>query len=89
LFASAGLMASVPFGLQPMNRIRGPHKPDFPTQVEETQFLGYLPMMPGVQIIENDIINSDSGDRYRVAQPFQSDDIGLQGYILILKKMNV
>lgn len=88
-FASAGLMASVPFGLQPQNRIRGPHKPDFPTQVEETQFLGYLPALPGVQILENDVVNSDAGDRYRVAQPYQSDDVGLVGSVLILKKIMV
>lgn len=88
-FASSGSVASVPFGLQPQNRVRGEHKPDIPTQVPEVQFVGFLPFLPGVQILENDIISSDAQDRYVVVQVYQSDDIGLQGYIVILKKMAV
>jgi hypothetical protein len=69
--------------------MRSLHKPDLPTQVPDVQFVGYLPLLDGVQIIENDIINSDSSDRYVVAQVYQSDTVGLQGYILLLKKMAV
>lgn len=88
-FAATGTLATVPFGLQPQNRVRSMHKPDLPTQVPDVQFVGYLPLMPGVQILENDIINSDSGDRYVVVQVYQSDTVGLQGYILMLHKMAV
>jgi hypothetical protein len=88
-FSASGSLATVPFGLQPQNRMRSLHKPDLPTQVPDVQFVGYLPLLDGVQIIENDIINSDSSDRYVVAQVYQSDTVGLQGYILLLKKMAV
>jgi hypothetical protein len=88
-FETSGPIATVPFGLQPQNRIRSPHKPDSPTQVPEVQFVGYLPFMPGIQVIENDVISSDNSDRYVVVQVYQSDTVGLQGWILILRKMAV
>ena len=88
-FQPSGTFAAVPFGLQPQNRMRNGHKPDFPTQVPEVHFLGYLPYLPGVQIVENDVINSDSSDRYVVGMVYQSDDVGFQGYLLGLIKMAV
>lgn len=88
-FAATGQLASVPFGLQPQNRARSAHKPDFPTQVPETRFVGYLPLLPGVQIVENDIVNMSNSDRYMVIQPFQTASTGLNGWVLLLTKMAV
>lgn len=88
-FSTSGTLAGVPCGIQPQNRIRSPHKPDFPTQVPETRFCGYVPLLPGVQIVENDILSLPNADRYMVLEVYTSGNVGLEGYILILSKLAI
>lgn len=88
-FESSGTYASVPCGMQPRSRVRGLHKIEFPTQVPQTEFANYLPLLPGVAILENDLINYENGDRYQVVQTFSTGDTGLQGWLCITYKVSV
>lgn len=88
-WSTSGSLAAVPAGLQPQNRVRSLHKPDFPTQVPETRFVVFLPLLNGVQILENCILNFPNGDRYLVLQPYTSSNVGLSGWILLTEKMAV
>lgn len=88
-FSSAGSLASIPCQIQPQNRVTGIHSRDLPTAFPETRFSAYVPLLPGVQVQENDELNLPNGDRYSVLQPYSSGEVGLVGYILLLRKLAV
>ena len=88
-FATSGVAAMVPFGLQPLNKLREYPESKLPTDTRRQGFVGYLPLLPGVIVQENDVISSGSaGDRYRVEQIYIAE-FGLQGQILLLSKLIV
>ena len=88
-FATSGTTAMVPFGLQPKFRLREMPPSKLPTDTRRENFIGFLPLLPGVIVEENDVISSGSaGDRYRVEQNYISE-YGLQGQILVLEKLVV
>jgi hypothetical protein len=89
-FQQTGTYASVPVGLQPWTRIRNKDKgmAEMPTQAQDTEWFIYVPLLPGMVFVENDIINYQNGDRYMVIQPYVST-VGLQGWILVVAKMAV
>lgn len=88
-FSTSGIAAMVPFGLQPFNKLREYPESKLPTDTRRESFVGFLPLLPGVIIEENDVISSGSaGDRYRVEQNYIAE-FGLQGNILLLTKLVV
>lgn len=88
-WSSSGTAAMVPFGLQPVFRLREMPPSKLPTDTRRENFIGFLPLLPGVVIEENDVISSGSaGDRYRVEQNYIAE-YGLQGQIFILEKLTV
>ena len=88
-FASTGTAAMVPFGLQPLNKLREYPESKLPTDTRREGFIGYLPLLPGVILEENDVISSGSGgDRYRIEQVYIAE-FGLQGNIVLLTKLVV
>lgn len=87
-FSTSGVSAMVPFGLQPLNKMREMPPSKLPTDTKREQFLGFLPLL-GIIIEENDVISSGAaGDRYRIEQNYISE-FGLKGQILILQKLTV
>ena len=88
-FATTGTAAMVPFGLQPLNKLREYPESKLPTDTRREGFVGYLPLLPGVILEENDVISSGSaGDRYRIEQVYIAE-FGLQGNVLLLTKLIV
>ncbi len=88
-FATTGTAAMVPFGLQPFNKLREYPESKLPTDTRREGFVGYLPLLPGVILEENDVISSGSaGDRYRIEQVYIAE-FGLQGNVLLLTKLIV
>lgn len=88
-FATSGTTATVPFGLQPKFRLREMPPSKLPTDTRRENFIGFLPVLPGIIVEENDVISSGSaGDRYRVEQNYISE-YGLQGQILVMEKLVV
>lgn len=85
--ASAG--ASVPCGIQPLNRVRDGSKPKVPTVQYRTHHLIYVPLLPGEQLNEQDRINASASDRYEVMEVHSTDMTGLSGYICIAEKLAV
>ncbi len=89
-FEASGTYAAVPSGLQPRTSVKGLHKIEMPTQVPQTEFANFLPLLPGIPaILENDIINYENGDRYQVVESFTTGDTGLQGWFLLTYKIGV
>lgn len=88
-FAASGSSAMVPFGLQPLNRLREMPPSKLPTDTKRETFVGFLPLLEGVILEENDVISSGSaGDRYRIEQNYIAE-FGLQGQVLLLEKVTV
>lgn len=88
-FQESGTAATIPFGLQPLNRLREEPPSKLPTDTKREHFLGFLPLLSGVIVEENDVISSGSaGDRYRVEQN-SMNEYGLQGQVLLLEKLTV
>jgi hypothetical protein len=83
-----GTLASVPIGLQPINRVGEGHKPILPTTYPVTKFLCYFPPLPGYAINELDVIKASQADSYQVSMIYSSDSTGLQGTIASLEKIN-
>jgi hypothetical protein len=79
----------VPFGLQPLNKLREMPESKLPTDTKRESFVGFLPLLPGVILEENDVISSGaSGDRFRIEQNYIAEH-GLQGQVLLLQKLTV
>jgi len=86
--ASTG--ATLPIGLQPLNRVRDGTIPKVPTIQYRTHHLAFVPMLNGEQLNEQDRINASSSDRYEIMEVYASADAGLDGgYILIVEKTAV
>jgi hypothetical protein len=85
---SGGTAAMVPVGLQPHNRLREFPKTDLPTELRREFFVAFVPLLNGVQIVENVVINCGNGDRYKVMQVYIGQ-FGLVGHNLILQKLEV
>lgn len=83
-----GPAASIPMGIQPLNKIGHHHVFNLPTDIKRQMFTGYCPLLPGVQLYETMICNMSNGDRYEIVQ-FYFTSVGLQGYMLLLEKVNV
>lgn len=88
-FSATGSSAMVPFGLQPLNKLREMPESKLPTDTKRESFVGFLPLLPGVILEENDVISSGaSGDRFRIEQNYIAEH-GLQGQVLLLQKLTV
>ena len=83
-----GILASVPIGLQPINRVSDSHKPPIPMTFPRTKFLCYIPPLPGYIINELDVVKMSQADSYQVSMMYSSADCGLQGFICTLEKIN-
>lgn len=84
--ANGSTAAGIQAGLQPTRRAKEPSVPKLPTVLPEPEYLIYLPLLPGEQVIENDIINFGNCDRYKAQSVYMSDQTGLVGYIIIAQK---
>lgn len=84
----AGTLASVPVGLQPVNRVGEGHKPILPTTFPVTKFLCYIPPLPGYAVNELDVIKAMNGDSYSVSMIYSSEPAGLHGTIAVVEKIN-
>ena len=82
-----GTPASIPIGLQPINRVGEGHKPNLPTTVPVTKFLCYIPPTPGYAPNELDVIKGLSMESYSISMVYTSEGVGVQGTICVLTKM--
>lgn len=84
--------ATIPCGLQPQSRKGLDHQPSMPTQVADAYFVAFMPLLPGIDVEETDVITvtttPTSTDRYQVAQVFTTQDVGFAGWVLHLVKMD-
>ncbi len=88
-FQSSGTSAMVPVGIQPTDSLREYPPSKIPTDTRRQVFIGYIPLLPGVILEENDVISSGSaGDRYRIAMNYIAE-YGLEGQIVVLEKLLV
>lgn len=86
---AAGLTpASVPCGLQPLNRMSDANRPAIPTRLYRERFLAYVPLLPGEQIVELDRLSFPNSDRYQVMLVYTSETVGLNGYICVVEKID-
>jgi hypothetical protein len=79
--------AVVPADVQQLNRIRDANKPEIAVQHYRDHYLCYVPLLPGENLQELDIVNFGNGDRYEIASIYTSGDVGLAGYICVLEKL--
>jgi hypothetical protein len=79
--------ATIACGIQPLNRVRDGNALGTPTDLPRVHFVLYVPLLPGEQLIEHDIVNFPNADRYQVAEVFTTNLTGLSGYICIAEKM--
>lgn len=85
---SATVGASVPCGLQPLNRVRDGKLPQgAPTRQPESHHLAYVPLLPGVTLEVDDIINADAGDRYKVMESHSTGLVGFSGYVAVVNRI--
>jgi len=89
-WAASGFPASVYLGLQSTNKQGELPRPDLrlPTDVPRQSWHVYTPLLPGVQLMESDIVNAANGDRYFISVPFVQS-VGLQGWQLVCQKLRV
>lgn len=85
--ATATTGASVPVGIQPLNRVRDGRIPKVPTTQYRTHHLAYVPLLPGEQLNEQDRINAANGDRYEIMEVHTTDMVGLSGNVCIVEKL--
>jgi hypothetical protein len=79
--------ASIPCGIQPLNRVRDGSIPNVATKQYRTHHLVYVPLIPGEQLNEQDRINASASDRYEIMEVHSTDETGLSGYICIVEKL--
>jgi hypothetical protein len=79
--------ASVPIGLAPEKRVRDGHKPALPTTLPRTFFQCYIPPLPGVQIVEHDVIKTLNADQFEVQEIFNTEPVGLVGTFALIEKI--
>lgn len=84
-FESSGSPASIPCGLQPLNRVRDGKLLGTPTDQPRAHYLIYVPLFPGEQLQEYDRIKFPNGDSYEVLV-IQPGITGLVGYVTICEK---
>jgi hypothetical protein len=82
-----GTLASIPIGISQLNKSRDGHKIGLPTNFQRTFFTAYIPPTLGYQVSELDVIKSVHADNYQINQIY-STNIGLQGVIAIIEKIN-
>lgn len=81
------VQASVPIGIQPRSRTRDRREPDLPTRIAESEFYMYVPQLPGVEIVEMDVIKAAHEDNYECRGVYTSDDAGLHGFVVLARKL--
>jgi len=82
----AGTLASIPIGLQPLNRVKDGNTLGLPTPFARTSYLAYIPETYAYQVAELDIIKASMSDTYEIKQVYTSGEIGLSGTICIVEK---
>lgn len=82
-----GAVASIPIGLQPINRVKDGHKPDLPTVIPRSHFIAYIPPTPGYMPSELDVIKGVNQDSYEIQQVYSSSPVGISGNIVIVEKL--
>lgn len=87
-FSTTGTPATVPCGLQPLNRLHGAPPSKLPTDPRRQLWLVYCPILPGAQLVESCYFGMGNGDRYDIELYFLAQ-FGLQGYICIVEKAAV
>ncbi|MDE2099949.1 MAG: hypothetical protein KGL39_22035 [Patescibacteria group bacterium] len=85
--ADATTGASIPIGIQPLNRVRDGSIPKVPTKQYRTHHLIYIPMVKGEMLDVQDRINAANGDRYEIMESHSTAPTGLDGYITICEKL--
>jgi hypothetical protein len=79
--------ASIPCGIQPLNRVRDGTIPKLPTTQYRTHHLIYVPPIKGEQLNEQWRINASASDRYEIMSVHNTDMTGLIGSICIAEKL--
>lgn len=77
--------ASVPIGLQPTDRVSPTREPDLPTTKARARYLAFLPLLPGVEVQQTDVIKGLHGDTYEVKSVYTSEQTGLYGWVCIVE----
>ena len=83
----ATMGATIPIGIQPLNRVRDGTIPKVPTKQYRTHHLVFVPLVIGEQLNEQDRINAATGDRYEIMEVHSTVEVGLSGYICIVEKL--
>jgi hypothetical protein len=79
--------AVVPAGVQQLNRIRDAPRPEIAVTHYRDHYLAFVPLIPGENLQELDILNFGNGDRYEIASIYTSDAIGMAGYFSVCEKL--
>jgi hypothetical protein len=92
--ATPGTLASVPCGIQQTSKVKPPaygNAPDaglnIPTALPITQYVAYLPLIPGDAIQELDRLHFGASDSYEVMSFFTTEQTGFTGYICFVHKL--
>jgi hypothetical protein len=84
----SGTPAVIPMGLQPKNRIGPPQEMKFPTATVRGSYVGYIPLLPGLQVHPGDFMTDQNGNRYRF-EVVTAYTVGIQGYQLLVETVFV
>jgi hypothetical protein len=84
---NATVGASVPVGIQALNRVRDGSIPKVPTKQYRTHHTIYAPLIPGEMLDLQDRINASAGDRYETMEVHSTGSTGLYGNIIIAERM--
>jgi hypothetical protein len=80
--------ASVPVGIQPLNRVRDGQLPkNSPTKQYRTHHLIFAPNLPGVVLEVQDRINANNGDRYEIMEVHSTGQVGFDGNVIIADRL--
>lgn len=85
-FESTGIMATIPFGLQPYSRLGTAQEYHYPTATKRGIHYAYLPLLPGVLLQPGDVLNAQNGDRFRI-ENLSVFTTGTQGYLAICESL--
>lgn len=86
-FVTTGDVASIPINITPTQRLKEMRQPQLATQLDNQQFLGYVPAFAGLDIRETDYFVLPNGDKYEVVQIYNPENVGFSGFTMILEQM--
>lgn len=80
-------LATVPAALLQTNRIQDSREPKIPAALYRERFCIWIPLLPGVQLQEQDAFNFPNSDRYEGASIYTPESVGLAGYFIFTEKL--